>query len=275
MGYSAGDVKFDPTDPHRVVTRTWFGKQPQGWRWDSGGGVERLPEFEIPPSLSPGYLTSLNISQDGRLVAAGDYRGNVYLWDARTGKLSGDRALMSSSPAEYGGVAVDPSGNMLAATSPDGILLKKLDTGERPKLLPLPNANTVAFDQHGEYIVGGARDRGALRVWTRDGQPVHDHELVAHDGSTVGQPSFSSDGRLVAVGTGEGLIEVWDVHSGRRVMLVQEHSDMVNDVLFLPGGRSRLVSASNDWTIAVFGCEACADPDAVIRDADRWVGGSN
>lgn len=206
VGYSVGDVKFDPTDPHRVVILSWYRKQPQGWRWDSGGGVERLPEFQIPSSFSSNYLTSINISQDGKRVAAGDYRGNVYLWDARTGKLIGDRVPMSSGLAEYGGVAFDPSGKILAATSPDGILLKKLGTGEGPKLLRLPDANTVAFDQRGEYIVGGAKDRGALRVWTRDGQPVHDFD--AYGNEEVGRPSFSGDGRLVAVGTGEGLIEV-------------------------------------------------------------------
>jgi WD40 repeat protein len=271
VGDRVKDVKFDPTDPHRVVTLSWYRKQPQGWRWDSGGGVERLPEFQIPLSFSShyltSYLTSLNISPDGNLVAAGDYRGNVYLWDARTGKLIGDRMLMSSGLAEYGGIAFDPSGKILAATSPDGILLKKLGTGEGPKLLPLPNANTVAFDQRGEYIVGGSKDRGALRVWTRDGRFVHD--FVAYGSEEVGRPSFSGDGRLVAVGTGEGLIEVWDVHSGKRVMLVRQHGDMVNDVLFLPGSRSRLVSASNDSTVAVFSCQACDDPDAVIRDAER------
>jgi hypothetical protein len=67
----------------------------------------------------------------------------------------------------------------------------------------LPDATTVACDPRGAHIVGGAKS-GVLRVWTRDGQPLGD--LVAH-GSAVGRPSFSGDGGLVAVGTGEGLIE--------------------------------------------------------------------
>jgi WD40 repeat protein len=278
VGDSVGRVKFDPTDPHRVVTLSWYGTQPQEWRWDSGRGVERLPGFQKPSSLSSyltNYLTSLDISQDGKWVAAEDYRGNVYRWDAHTGRLISDPELKGLGIADHSGIAFDSSGKMLAATSPAGVRLKNLDTGkERNPLLLFPDVDTVAFDQRGKYnyIIGAVGDRDALRVWTPDGQIFHD---LTADGSTVGRPSFSGDGRLVAVGTGEGLIEVWDVRSGRKVMLVRQHSDTVHDVLFLPGSRSRLASASNDSTVAMFNCQACDDPDAVIRDAERWVDSSN
>lgn len=265
VGGRVGHVRFDPTDPHRIFTLTRYGKQPEGWRWDSGRGAERLPGFDASPPgpLGPSKLVSLDISRDGKKVAARDFRGNVYLWNAHTGKLIDDHALMGSGRGEFG-IVFDPSGHMLAAAGPGGVLLKRLGTQEGPKLLELRDATTVAFDPRGEHIVGGAN--GVLRVWTRDRRPVRN--LVAH-GSTVGRPSFSGDGRLVAVGTSEGLIEVWNVDSGRRVMLARQHSNAVNDVLFLPGGQSRLVSASDDSTVAVFSCAACEDPDAVIQDAKR------
>ncbi|MGH3752901.1 MAG: hypothetical protein ACRDRP_09425 [Pseudonocardiaceae bacterium] len=258
------DVQFDSTDPHRIITLTRSGRQPEVWRWDIGRRV--APEFEAPPLDSSEWLVSLDISPDGKTVAAGDSGGNVYLWDARTGKRIGDPVIMGSGQSADG-IAFDRSGHMLAATGPDGVRLTKLGTTEGTTLLELPNATKVAFDPRGEHIVGVAKG-GVLRVWTRDGQLRH--ELVAH-GSAVGSPSFSADGSLLAAGTGEGLIEVWDVRSGRRVMLARQHGDSVNDVLFLPGGRSRLVSASDDSTVAVFRCDACEDPDAVVRDAQRWV----
>ncbi|MGH3868726.1 MAG: WD40 repeat domain-containing protein, partial [Pseudonocardiaceae bacterium] len=269
VGGAVETVRFDPTDPHRIFTLTWFGKQPMGWRWDSGRRAERISGLGTPPALS-GSLSSLTISRDGKRVAAGDYRGNIYRWDAHTGKLTGSRVLKGSG--QVFDIAFDPSGQMIATASHDGILLTRLDASERPKQLSFPDATSVAFDQRGEHIVSTAEDRGTLRVWTRDGQLVHD--LVTRAG-TVGRPSFSDDGRLVAVGTGEGLIEVWDVHSGRMVMRVRRHSDMVNEVLFLPGGQSRLVSASEDSTVVVSTCEACVNPDAVVEDAQRWVDGPN
>jgi WD40 repeat protein len=90
----------------------------------------------------------------------------------------------------------------------------------------------------------------------------------------VGHPAFSPDGSLVAVGTGEGRIQVWNVSTGRTVLLTQQHSDLVNDVRFLPrtpGKPPQLVSASDDSTIAVFPCRACDNPNPVIQDAQDWV----
>ncbi len=278
VGAHVTSVRFDPTDPHRIITLASRSKQPQRWVWDSGRGAERLLEFNAPSRLGPlDSLVSLDISRDGTMVAAGDSRGNVYLWNAHTGKLLGDPALgnavLTGSGQGAFGIAFDPSGRMLAATSSDGVRLKKLDTEEKPTLLPLPDATRVAFDPHGKRIISGARG-GTLRVWTSDGQLLHKHKLVAH-GSTLSRLSFSGDGDLVAMGTNEGLIEVWNVDSGRRVMLTRQHGDSVNDVLFLPGSRSRLVSASDDSTVAVSRCDACEDPDAVVRDAERWVKDSN
>jgi hypothetical protein len=34
---------------------------------------------------------------------------------------------------------------------------------------------------------------------------------------------------------------------------------------------SRLISASDDTTVAQFRCLACADPDSVIRKVAEWV----
>ncbi len=264
VGGRVKNVRFDPKDPRRIVTLGRADQQPKGWRWDSGHRAEQLPEFEAPSSLS-GSLASLDISQDGKRVAAGDLYGNIYLWDAHTGKLIG--AQMGSGRAELGtsGIAFDPSGRMIAETAPDGVLLQKIGTNEQPKLLALSDVTTVAFDPRGKHIVGGTKS-GVLRLWTSDGRL--EQELVAH-GSTGGTPSFSGDGTLVAVGTNEGLIEVWNVASGRRVLLTRQHGDSVNDVLFLPGDRSRLFSASDDSTVAVFRCDACADPDAVVQNAAR------
>ncbi|HSZ30122.1 MAG TPA: hypothetical protein VK784_10260, partial [Pseudonocardiaceae bacterium] len=81
------------------------------------------------------------------------------------------------------------------------------------------------------------------------------------------------DGKLLAVGTAEGLVEVRDVQSGRTVMLDSHHGASVNSVAFLPGDPSRLISASDDTTVAQFSCPACTDPDGVIREAVEWAKG--
>lgn len=123
----------------------------------------------------------------------------------------------------------------------------------------------MTFDPRGERLASTDED-GAVKIWTRDGKFVR--QLVAHD-RLSSSPSFSGDGGLLAVGAARGLVEVWDVRSGVRVMLDRHHGASVNNVVFLPGDRFRLISASDDTTVAQFTCLACTDSDRVIREAQE------
>jgi WD40 repeat protein len=258
-------VLFDPTEPHRLLTLRRNDRFPTLWRWGGEGKPERLHKYETPP-LPAFELVSLAISPDGKTVAGGDIRGTIRLWDATTGTLRTDRQVPGTGqPADS--VAFDPTGQLLAATDSGGVRLWRWGTAEQPTLLPHPHATSVTFDPSGEHLASTAGE-GTVKIWTREGKP--DRELVAH-GRLSSSPAFSGDGGLLAVGTAEGLVEAWDVHSGVTVMLDRHHSAPVNNVLFLPGDRSRLISASDDTTVAQFRCPACTDPDRVIREAVKWV----
>jgi WD40 repeat protein len=262
-------VLFDPTEPHRILTLGKFGTVPTLWRWDGDGKpAERLLTYQIPPLPAFVVLVSLAISPDGQTVAGGDSNGAVHLWDAMTGALRTDHLQGTGQPAD--GVAFDPTGRLLAATESGGIRLWRLGTTEPPTELPHPHATTVAFDPSGQRLASTDGD-GTVKIWTwdgktwtRDGKP--DRELVAYGHLSSG-PSFSGDGRLLAMGTAGGLVEVWDVRSGVTVLLDRHHSAPVNSVIFLPRDGSRLISASDDTTVAQFSCPACTDPDRVIREA--------
>lgn len=263
-------VLFDPTDPHRLLTLERFGRVPKLWRWGGDSEPKRQAYYEPPPLPTYGYLVSLAISPDGKTVAGGDNRGAIHLWDAMTGKLRTDRAFHGTGPAYS--VAFDPTGQLLAVTESDGIHFWSLGTAEAPPPFSHPHATSLAFDPAGKRLVSVAGD-GTVKVWTRDGKLVR-NGLVAH-GHPSSNPMFfepkGAHGELLAVGTAGGLVEVWDVDSGVTVMLDRHHSTSVNDVVFLPGDGSRLISASDDTTVAQFSCRACADPDSVIRKAEEWV----
>ncbi|MGH3815474.1 MAG: hypothetical protein ACRDUV_23990 [Pseudonocardiaceae bacterium] len=257
---------FDPTEPHRILTLARSGNVPELRRWGGDGKSERLQEYQAPPLPTFGYLVSLAISPDGKTVVGGDNRGTVHLWDAMTGVLRTDHEFPGTGqPADI--IAFNPTGQLLAATGSDGIRLWRLGTAEPPTLLDHPHATGVTFDPSGKHLASTAGD-GTVNIWTHDGKPVR--RLVAH-GRLSSSPSFSEDGGLLAVGTAGGLVEIWDVNSGMTVMLDRHHSGSVNNVIFLPGDRSRLISASDDTTVAQFGCPACTDPDRVIQEAVEWA----
>ncbi len=109
-----------------------------------------------------GYVspTHAALSPDGRLVIAGDVRGRLDLWDARTGKLI--RALRKEgSPVRK--LAFDPTNRTIAVAQEDGsIALWDVAAGPNGKPLALPKAKeenwrslwvkTMQFSPDGRHL---------------------------------------------------------------------------------------------------------------------------
>jgi hypothetical protein len=67
----------------------------------------------------------------------------------------------------------------------------------------------------------------------------------------VNSVAFSPDGRLLASGSGDRTIKLWEVASGSLVRTLTGHTDWVNSVAFSPDGRL-LASGSGDRTIKLW-----------------------
>jgi len=60
--------------------------------------------------------------------------------------------------------------------------------------------------------------------------------------------AISSDGRLVAAGSYDKVVRIWDARTGELLETLQGHSSQVRSVAFTPDGRG-LVSGSLDNTL--------------------------
>jgi WD40 repeat protein len=62
---------------------------------------------------------------------------------------------------------------------------------------------------------------------------------------------FSPDGTLIAAGSNNGAIVIWDVTSGIPTHTLWGHYDAIRAVIFSPDGKS-IASASRDGTVRIW-----------------------
>jgi WD40 repeat protein len=68
----------------------------------------------------------------------------------------------------------------------------------------------------------------------------------------VSSVAFSPDGRLLASGSWDERVKIWEVASGRLLHTLSGHSSFVSSVAFSPDGRL-LASGSRDNTVKIWG----------------------
>src|SRR6266404_4152494 len=78
-------------------------------------------------------------------------------------------------------------------------------------------------------------------------------DLVVQTGHSdlISSIAFTSDSKLVASGSGDNTIKIWDVATGAQIRTLTGHTKSVTSVAFSPDGRL-LASGSNDYTARIW-----------------------
>jgi WD40 repeat protein len=151
-------------------------------------------------------VNAVAFSQDGKLVATGDFDGNVVLWDAQTHRMVENLGLANGAVRA---IAFSTDGCYMAVSS-NSVWLRDLVKGENRVLFPDAGATlpvyALAFSSDAKLLACGEK-KGNIVI--RDMMADSSVTLRAQPESEVRGLSFGQDAKLLAAGFGDGRISTW------------------------------------------------------------------
>ncbi len=141
----------------------------------------------------------------------------IYLWDVPSGKQT-----FALEGLRNGGIGVDfnHAGDLLASVGWEGVM-RLWDPRTGQQLFNTPSGRIARFSLDHRLLAYDGRD-GKLGLWEVAGGAEYrtlSRAAAAGKGSYV-NPAIRQDGRLLAVGMGEG-VGLWDLHSGKEVAFLE------------------------------------------------------
>lgn len=178
------------------------------------------PELVIQTGHS-GKISSLAFSPDGKTLASSSQDKTIKFWNFATGEQL--RTIESAG----GLLAFGPDGKTILGG--DIVGLAVWDVASGAKLRDLNSSVTaVALSPNGRIIAGNNN------LWDNTtGARLRVLDRTAHFESTA----FSPDGKLLATGTWEGTVKLWDVSTGTELRRIETGIAHVLCVAFSPNGR--------------------------------------
>ena len=174
------------------------------------------PDHPILLTGHTDYIWALAFSPNGKQVASGSADETARLWDVASGKEIA--VLPLDRPRIPMGIAFSPCGKIIAGGMEDEIRLwcaKQLTTF-RTIRQPENSRRTYAltFSPCGKYLASGTwwqkgMEKMAIRLWdVETAENIHTFWGHTTDVQSIG---FSPDGTLLASGSFDGTILLWDI----------------------------------------------------------------
>lgn len=140
---------------------------------------------------------------------------------------------------------------------------------------------TVAYSPDGQYAIAGDLDRKLVlwdmttyeqvKVFPADDRETED--IIEGHTNYLRIARFTPDGERIISGGADGRIIVWNVetgapehmyHPGNAESGVPGHTSQVRDLVLLPNDPTRVLTASDDWTLALWDITQPDAADALL-----------
>ena len=151
-------------------------------------------------------VNAVALSPDGSVVAVGDMDGELVMRELPSGA---ERWRGRVAAGRVDGLVFSTDGSLLASTAQQGrtFELWQVLVGRRAAVLEIRDSWTAAFHPTEPTLVVGSL--GALHIVDAQRGEITRTLPNVHGGENVYATAFSSDGRILATASDQGVIKVW------------------------------------------------------------------
>jgi WD40 repeat protein len=197
-------------------------------------------------------VNTLALSRDGKILASGSWDGRMTRWEAASGR----RLSISEKMRGFVHcVAFSPDGKMLASGGATVVLWSPA-TGKRIREVPQPQTEyriecrSLAFSPDSRRLAVAGELAGCCWIVDISTYKVL-HTLGGDRHAAATAVAYSCDGKMLACGWRDGIIDLYETATGLRRQQFRGHKGDVESLAFSPCGRY-LASGADDATVLVW-----------------------
>jgi WD40 repeat protein len=226
-------------------------------------GVVKLRNVLVPPKIGipTGWVKSLCLTADGKILAMGGKDGTIKFWNRDTSRMTS----ISAHIGNVWSISWSPVNKTFATAGDDGTVKFWNQDGSPIQNKTVSNLGRIwsmAWSTDGKTLAIGQID-GTLILWNRDKSETQ--ETKAHTG-IINSMSWTIDSNIIATGGYDGAIKLWHRDLSPFIEL-PSNQGIIYSMSFSPDGKN-LATGGKSGDVKLWPIK---NLNQLIQQGCKWV----